>query len=381
MTWFIPIFLIIYALLHLYVYARLIKQSVKNRALKILTLGMLFLGFSSPFLWRYADTNLGPHMAYITALSGLLWVGFLFYKVFFTFLLDFYKGFVLFSKRFLGINPLPLPSPRISLFLVLILSLTFSAYSYYETLNLKVERHTIHTEKLPKDVKSVKILHISDLHLGPVMGMDKIMPVLEIYQREKPHIVVSTGDLVDGNMKNKIHLARALAQMDPPFGKYAVLGNHEYYRGVEQAVEFTKSAGFRLLRGDSFHIEELNITMVGIDDDDCKIFRKCVGTLSDLELLQKHRKDSFLVYLKHKPRLEKGAHRLFDLMLSGHTHGGIYYPVGRFILTKMFISDRGFHRIDDSFLYISKGVGTGGPPMRLFSHPDVAIIELVNRQR
>ena len=244
-----------------------------------------------------------------------------------------------------------------------------------------MERYTVYTDKLPENIQRLKVLHISDMHLGPVMGMDKIRLVLEVYERKKPDLVVSTGDLVDGNMRDKLHLADALSEMKPPLGKYAVLGNHEYYRGLEQAIDFTQRAGFRLLRGDLAQIREVNLTVVGIDDDYCRFFKKCQGTLSDRELLEKANPNSFVLYLKHKPRLQEGAERLFDLMLSGHTHGGVYYPVGKLILTRLFISDRGFHRLGDSYLYISKGVGTGGPPMRLFSPPDVAVIEIVNRRR
>ncbi|MFN3471167.1 MAG: metallophosphoesterase, partial [Aquificaceae bacterium] len=127
--------------------------------------------------------------------------------------------------------------------------------------------------------------------------------------------------------------------------------------------------------------EEYNLSLVGIEDDDCRFFGSCLGSLSDKEVLRRAKGGSFVIYLKHKPRLEKGAEELFDLMLSGHTHGGVYHPIGRFILTRLFIGDRGLHKLGSSYVYISKGVGTGGPPMRLLSPPDVAVIELVSRPR
>ncbi len=373
---FIAIFLFLFFLMHLYVYVRLAKATTNSLRLRLVILLPFILGFISPFLWRYADVNLSPSVAYYTAFFGLMWMGFLLYLFLSVLILDTYKGLVYLSKRFLGINPLPLPSKKGFLLLVLFPSLSLSAYSYYETLNLKVEKFTIYTDKLPEGIDHIKILHISDLHLGPVMGMDKIKLVLDVYEREKPHMVVSTGDLVDGNMKNKSYLAEVLKLMDPPLGKYAVLGNHEYYKGLEQAIEFTKKAGFRLLRSDVVYLKDFNISIVGIDDDDCRFFKACKGTISDLELLKRTNRESFVIYLKHKPKIEKGAEKLFDLMLSGHTHGGVYYPIGKLILTKLFTSDRGFHRLGDSYLYISKGVGTGGPPMRLFSPPDVAIIKI-----
>ncbi len=379
MRGFLLVFFLVFLSMHIYAYIRVFRPLLSVNGRRV-AFALFSLGFLSPFLWRYLDLNSNPQITYATALSGLLWMGFLLYLVVVALLFDLYRLLVYTLRRLLKINPLPLLSKRTTAYWVLLLSTALSVYSYYETLNLRVEKYTIYTDKLPPQVKRLRIMHISDLHLGPVMGMDKIRLVMDVYEREKPDLVVSTGDLVDGNMKNKLYLADALSKMKPPLGKYAVLGNHEYYRGVQQAVGFTQKAGFRLLRGEGIYLKEYNLSIVGIDDDDCRFFKACVGTLSDKKLLKSFQK-GFVLYLKHKPRIEDGTEELFDLLLSGHTHGGVYYPVGKLILTKMFISDRGFHSLGNAYVYISKGVGTGGPPMRLFSPPDVAIIDLVNKQR
>lgn len=379
MRWFIPVVLSVYFLMHAYVYLRFIKGGIKSERIRKLVLLVFAYFMFSPFIWRYADRNFDAELTYFIVFTGLLWMGFLLYVVVFGILLELYEGFVFLSKRFLGINPLPTPKGGVRLLIVLLLAFSLSAYGYYETLNLRVERITIYSDKISKD--SVKVLHISDMHLGPVMGMDKIRLVYEVYKREKPDLIVSTGDLVDGNMRNKTHLADALKAMEAPLGKYAVLGNHEYYRGLEQAIGFTQRAGFLLLRGKSHYIPQANITVVGIDDDDCRFFYKCEGPLYDYELLKSADQKSFVLYLKHKPKVEPTAVGLFDLMLSGHTHGGVYYPVGKLILTRLFITDRGFVKLGDGYLYVSKGVGTGGPPIRLFSPPDVAVIHIVKTNR
>ncbi|MCX8164818.1 MAG: metallophosphoesterase [Aquificaceae bacterium] len=381
MRWFVAVFFFVFALMHLYSYFRVVKPALSNRNFNLFISLVFALGFASPIIWRYADFHAHHKVAYLTALLGLLWIGFMVYFVFAGMLLDLYRAFVHLSKGLFNINPIPTPSRRVSLALAFFFSLSLSSYSYYETLNLRVERFTLETDKLPQDIKRIRILHISDLHLGPVMGMDKVRPILELYEKEKPHMVVSTGDLVDGNMRNKMHLAIALSKMNPPLGKYAVLGNHEYYRGLEQAIDFTQKAGFKLLRGEVLRLENYNFTLVGIDDDDCRFFHSCEGTLSDRALLEGLKEKGFVLYLKHKPKLEKEAYGMFDLMLSGHTHGGVYYPVGKLVLTRMFLGDRGLHELSGSHVYISKGVGTGGPPMRLLSPPDVAVIDLVNRQK
>ena len=368
MSWFILTFLGVYFLMNLYVFLKLKRP---------IFLPIILLGYFSPLLMRYADTNLSPTMSYFVGLFALLYMGFLVYLIFSFLLFDLYALFVKFSHRVFGINPLPRPSKKATLVLVFILSFSLSAYSYYETLNPVVYHFRLETEKLP--LERIRIMHISDVHLGPVMGMDKIELIRKVYNAYKPDILVSTGDLVDGNMKRKDGLAVALAEMDPPMGKFAVLGNHEYYRGVDQAVEFTKSAGFKLLRGE---VIDLGFMLVaGVDDDDCRLFNACIGPINEYELLKDApNRDKFVLLLKHKPRLDKRAVGMFDLMLSGHTHGGVYYPVGKFIIPKLFEANAGWVDLGKgSYLFVSRGVGTGGPPMRLLAPPDVAIIDIVKK--
>ena len=368
MSWFILTFLGVYFLMNLYVFLKLKRP---------IFLPIILLGYLSPLLMRYADVNLSPTLAYFTGLSTLLYMGFLVYLIFSFLLFDLYALFVKFSHRVFGVNPLPKPSRKTTLAIVLILSFSLSAYSYYETLNPVVYHFRFETEKLP--LERVRIMHISDVHLGPVMGMDKIELIKGVYETYKPDILVSTGDLVDGNMKRKDGLALALAHINPPMGKFAVLGNHEYYRGVDQAVEFSQSAGFKLLRGE---VTDLGFMLLaGVDDDDCRFFNACVGPINEYELLKDiSNKDKFVLLLKHKPRLDKRAVGMFDLMLSGHTHGGVYYPVGKFIIPKLFEANAGWVYLGKgSHLFVSKGVGTGGPPMRLLAPPDMAIIDIVKK--
>ncbi len=373
MKWFIITFFSVYSLMHLYVFLRMIRPNFSTQKSLAFVL-LFFIMILSPVLWRTMEGNVSKDLVYVAALISLLWMGFMLYLFIFSFLLDAYRALVFLSRHLLGINPLPVPSPKVSLYLVLFLSISLSAYSYYETLRLHVVKISIKTEKLPVD--RIKILHISDMHLGPVMGADKIELVKEVWEREKPDLIVSTGDLVDGNMRGKDGLADMLRLMTAPLGKYAVLGNHEYYRGVEQALEFTERAGFEILRGEWKDLGSL--VVVGVDDDDCRFFNACKGELSEHYLLKQVPHEKFVILLKHKPKLHPKAVGLFDLMLSGHTHGGVYKPVGEFILKKLFITDRGLVKLGSSYIYVSKGVGTGGPPMRLFSPPDVAVIEIIS---
>jgi hypothetical protein len=187
----------------------------------------------------------------------------------------------------------------------------------------------------------VKILHISDLHLNQVMREDKINLVLDVHNKEKPDIVISTGDLVDGYVLNKESYINLLNQMNPPFGKYAILGNHEYYNDVNQAIEFTKKAGFKVLRDEIFSIQDL--VFVRVDDEEAERF-KVRKLIPEKELFKSVDDSKFIIFLKHQPKLDNDLIGRFDLMLVSHTHRGVLWPV-KFILRKIFITDAGFLKI------------------------------------
>ncbi|MFN3504824.1 MAG: metallophosphoesterase [Caldimicrobium sp.] len=377
MTYFVIIFLFIYFLVYLYLYLKILKPIKKPSKLKKLLIVVALLGYVGLFIWKYFEAKGNLRLSYLFGLFSLLWMGYVFYLFFLSLFFELWNITNKVLSKFFKRDFLFTVEGSLFFITVLSLSLAFSLYSYYETLKLKVERFVVNTDKLPQHHPRIKILHISDVHLGPIMGLDKIALIKEVYDREKPDIIVSTGDLVDGNMENREFLAKALAEMNPPFGKYAVLGNHEYYRGLRKALEFTKKAGFQVLMDDIFYIKDLNISLVGVEDDTCKFFNLCQGNSSDIKLLARANKNSFLIYLKHQPKLEEEAWKHFNLMLSGHTHGGLYYPIGKLFISLFYIADRGLLKKENALLYISKGVGTGGPPMRFLSPPDIAIIELV----
>ncbi|MCX7613413.1 MAG: metallophosphoesterase [Caldimicrobium sp.] len=349
---FISIFFFLYFLLHLYLYHRL-----KKRNPYILVL--LLLAFFSPLFMRLSDSYFPPLFAYIISFASLFWMGFMLYFILIDLLLRVFLKKALYS---------------------VILSLGLSIYSYTETLRPELIHVILYSPKIPKDL-SLRILHFSDVHLGPVMGMDKVRLIEETVKRYKPDLIISTGDFVDGNMKNKAHLKEALLKLPAPLGKYAVLGNHEYYRGIDHSLKFTRDAGFTVLRDEVSEVLPF-LVIVGLDDDDCRYFKACEQEGKKEEIFRAIHRDKFIILLKHKPRLDTKIIGSFDLMLSGHTHGGLYFPLGKWLLKRFFgFEYPGWHALNPhGYLFVSKGLGTGGPPMRFLTPPDLAIIELKGGQ-
>jgi len=364
MALFVFFFFLFYILVHYYAY-RKIASAFRLTGLSRGTLTSFFaFTTASPVLWRMLDREGFTEISRWTALVALLWMGFVIYFFLTGILVDL-------LGRFRPLNP------RRSLFLTLSLSLLLCLYSHLETYFLQVERFTLETSKIPPG-KEVKILHISDLHLGPLMREDRVEMVLEVYRREKPHLVVATGDLVDGNLKDAYHLADMLAEIDPPWGKFAVVGNHEYYAGLEHSLTFLRRAGFRILRGEVVTVAGI-LNVAGVDDPDGERLGYRVFT-DEVEILKGARRSLYTVLLKHRPVVQRDALPYLDLVLAGHSHGGVLFFVGYTVLRILFETDRGIKELaPGKFIIVSKGVGTGGPPMRLLSPPDVVVVTLRGR--
>jgi predicted MPP superfamily phosphohydrolase len=221
------------------------------------------------------------------------------------------------------------------------------------------------------------IAQISDVHLGPMVGEMRLSRIIRILERVKPDLVVATGDLVDAQMDQSDNLAAMLATLKPPMGKFAIAGNHEFYAGIRQSGRFLKLAGFKFLRNEDFKLNGF-LTIVGVDDPAGKRRYPENGMVGKKEKILVADADSerFTLLLKHRPTVEEESLGRFDLQLSGHTHGGQIFPFN--LITGFFYPrQRGFYRLSKaSTLYVNRGTGTWGPPMRFLSPPEVTLIEL-----
>jgi predicted MPP superfamily phosphohydrolase len=263
----------------------------------------------------------------------------------------------------------------------LILSLAIAIYGYFEALNIRTERVVIKTHKIPEEIGRLRIVHISDVHVGLIVGEKRLMRILAEVKNASPDILVSTGDLVDGQIDNITKLADLFKEIQPAFGKFAVTGNHEFYAGMDQALNFTKKAGFRVLRGEGIATGGI-INIAGVDDPDGKRYNLYID-MPEKELLSSLPADKFTILLKHRPEVDNDAQVFFDLQLSGHTHKGQIFPFS--IITELYYRNTThagkLRLVNDSYLYVSRGTGTWGPPMRFLSPPEVTVIDLIHKPR
>ncbi len=375
MSIFLIVFFLIYGSLHLYAFMRArsaLSFSVKAGVPLIVFMSVMIL---APVIIRYLEKLELEFLARVMSYVGYIWMGALILFVSLALCMDIYRLLVYLSGLLLNRNLSAMSlSAKSSFFIPVIFALSAGAYGYFEAGNIRVEHLTIKTSKIPVERNSLKIVQISDVHVGLIVREERLKSIIEKIKAESPDILVSTGDFVDGQLNKLEGLAEIFQEIKPGYGKFAIIGNHEYFAGLDQALEFTRKAGFTVLRGEE--VEVAGIYIAGVDDPAGKQFGLFNG-LSEKKLLSGLDHGKFKILLKHRPLVNNEAAGLFDLQLSGHTHKGQIFPFS--LITKLYFPmHSGYLNLpDNSHLYVSRGTGTWGPPIRFLSPPEVTVIELV----
>jgi uncharacterized protein len=231
---------------------------------------------------------------------------------------------------------------------------------------------------LPKELDGYVIAQISDIHSGLFVGEREIREGAELIRKVRPDLVVATGDLVDFDPRHAAPLARALADLAPRDGVFAILGNHDYYAGHEAVSEAVRAAGItllvnesRIIRGGSSSQRSPGFALAGIDDAWSKRYGgpgpKLGLTLANVPA------DTPRVLLAHQPLPYASGTGQIALQLSGHTHGGQIRPAN--LLMRGPVAGR--YERNGGVLYVNRGFGVAGPPARIGIPPEITKVILV----
>ena len=378
MSLFFLVFFTLYGGLHYYIFTKVrYAFSPGLGAILALLAAMLFM-VAAPLLVHYSEKQGLSSLARLLAYVGYLWMGFAFLFFSASILLDLYRLLAyLFGWTFSF--RLPSPSPSWRFLLPLVISLTTGTYGYFEALHIRTERVILKTSKIPKELSPVRIVQISDVHLGMIVREERLSRILQEVKRADPDLFLSTGDLVDAQVTQLNHLSDLLREIRPRWGKFAVTGNHEFYAGLAESLEFTRQSGFRVLRGEGLTVGGC-LNLAGVDDPTGQAFGEAPG-VPEAELLARLSRDHFTILLKHRPVLDPSSMGHFDLQISGHTHKGQILPfrLGTRIFFR-FIG--GLYRLPQGIiLYTSRGTGTWGPPIRFLTPPEVTLYELTYEEK
>ena len=247
---------------------------------------------------------------------------------------------------------------------------------YLNARHPRVHHRTLHVGKAAGGADSLRLVLASDIHLGTIVGRKRLDGIANTIENLHPDLVLFPGDLVDEDLAPVIkeNLGETLRSIKAPMGVFGITGNHEYIGGAEEAVAYLEEHGVRMLR-DTCVVLDGGITLCGREDRSITQFAG--KNRKPLEVLMKDvDRNRPVIMMDHQPfDLDSVARAGVDLQISGHTHHGQIWPLN-YITGMVYEQSWGYLQKRDTHFYVSSGVGTWGPPMRLGNRPEIVVLTL-----
>ncbi len=238
------------------------------------------------------------------------------------------------------------------------------------------------TLNLPVAAKASKLRHlsivaVSDIHLGTIVGRSRFDGIVNKINRMDPDLVILLGDIVDEDLAPVVrqNLGESLRNIKSRFGVYGITGNHEYIGGVEEACSYLVEHKVTMLRDQSLKVAD-SFFLVGREDQSSSRFPPYRRRKELAELMAGVDRNHPVILMDHQPfRLNEAAEQGIDLQLSGHTHYGQLWPIN-YIVNGIYELAWGYKKIAGTQYYVSDGVGTWGPPVRIGNRPEIVNIQI-----
>jgi predicted MPP superfamily phosphohydrolase len=371
---FMAIYFGIYGSMHIYFFVKT-SQAFQLQGWPLLFLvafGLLML--NGPILVRILERNDQILGATVLAWVSYTWMALLLWFLSMGLIRDLWNTGVRAAAQITPDSYRLVIPPKPAYMLMLVVISAAAIWGFFEGRELRAERITLKTDLLPPGAGPLKIAQISDVHLGIIEGQKRIDQIASILFDDRPDLLVCTGDLMDGAIPHLNHMSAHFAAINPPLGKFAVTGNHEFYAGLRESLDFLRDAGFTVLRGESVTTGPLRLA--GVDFPAQRETGDPAHTDERAALEKSDGKELFTILLKHHPLVEEQSVGSFQLQLSGHTHKGQIFPFNYLVKLRYRYIAGLYDLGKGSKIYTSRGSGTWGPPLRLFSPAEVTIITL-----
>jgi len=329
--------------------------------------------FFLPLLLIFLRTR--PHLVWLA--DPLAWVGYL------------GMGFATFSTILLVVRDIaglalgsfatiePALDARIDL-ATFGLAIAAVSWGYYQARRTPaVRRINVPIPDLPPALAGLRIAQFSDLHVGPTIKGRFVARVADRINAEQPDLIAFTGDLADGSVERLAPHTAALAGLSAPLGVYFCTGNHEYYSGIEQWTAHACQLGFEVLVNEGRLLDRDGACIGVAAATDYSAGEIVPAHASAPDIAHADIADADLrILLAHQPRsIEAASAAGFHLQLSGHTHGGQFVPWNFAVLLQQpYVA--GLHKFRDTWIYIHRGTGYWGPPLRLGAPSEIALLTL-----
>lgn len=334
---------------------------------KLSILALLVLAWFGPmFLRLFRNSGILTGAAYELAAKGSY---FLMGFAFILFMLLFFRDVVWYIVYYVSHNP-DLNPDNVRLLhrnnlITIAVALLIALYSVYEANKTPAAKEISITDNRIKE--NIRLVAASDLHIDTATPMWQIRHIIEQINRQNPDYVLLVGDVIDDEpeyIKDKVEELKKIKAKKV----YLSLGNHEYYNDpIKWMIEFSRM-GLEVLHNNGAEIGQTGVYLAGIPDANSASteFAKALHGAAD---------NHYKVLMSHSPRPIKDKNNTFDLQISGHTHGGQVFPF-HFIAKEANGYLAGMYQVGDKKLYISRGAGYWGPPMRLLAPSDIVVIDL-----
>jgi uncharacterized protein len=262
------------------------------------------------------------------------------------------------------------PNPRELVVVLFAIALLASLYGVVNAAWTRVRRVSVKLPNLPESWRGRVAALVTDTHLGHVRGSRFMRRIVTTLTRLRPDIVFIAGDMYDGTVARVRELASPWARLATPMGAFFVLGNHEEFTDSTKYLDAVEHSGVRVLNNEKVTVDGLQIVGVHYRDSTNDDHFRAVLRQADVD------RDRASILVTHAPdRLQIAEEEGFSLQLSGHTHGGQFFPFtwitsriyGKFVY--------GLQRLGNLLVYVSYGAGTWGPPLRLGTTPEIVLIQ------
>jgi predicted MPP superfamily phosphohydrolase len=369
----IAVILAIITGIHLYLWKRLVRDVLVGRARRWAGIGVIGLAVLIP-LTLVGERLVPQSWRPVLAWPGYVWIALMFYLLVTLAILEIPRLVIKIAARKRIAED---PSRRLLLGRSLavtagVASVAATGIGVVQALGTpNLKRVPIRLSKLPASMDGFKIALVSDIHLGPLLGRAHTERIVRIINSTDADLVAVVGDLVDGSVAELGNAAEPLQDLRAKHGSFFVTGNHEYFSGAEQWIEEVTKFGLTVLRNQRVEIDGLDLA--GVND-------ATGGGAGDppdyAKALDGRDAARPVVLLAHQPvQAHEAAKHGADLQLSGHTHGGQMVPFNLVVRLQQPII-AGLGTIDGTQVYVTRGAGFWGPPVRFAAPPDISLVEL-----